>query len=152
MTGAWLLVAAVAVVALAYVVYRLVDTRARLRFEEWKSAHSQAISRGAIRGSQAAVAGRVFERVAPYLPDFGYNPRDVRFIGDPVDFVVFDGLSEGNVRNVVFIEVKTGAGDLNGNERKVKRAIVEHRVEWSLFRIPDGQPGEAGGERSHGKT
>lgn len=138
-------IALVVLCLVIYVVYRLIDLRANLKLERWKAAHTRAISREAIRGSQAAVAGRVFERVAPYLPDFGYNPRDVRFLGDPVDFVVFDGLSEGNVRKVVFVEVKTGSGELNGSERRVKSAITGRRVEWSLYRIPDGQP-EAGGD------
>jgi predicted Holliday junction resolvase-like endonuclease len=133
-------IALVVFLVACYVAYRLLDLRANLKLERWKAAHTRAISREAIRGSQAAVAGRVFERVAPYLPDFGYNPRDVRFLGDPVDFVVFDGLSEGNVRKVVFVEVKTGSGELNGSERRVKSAITGRRVEWTLYRIPDGQP------------
>jgi len=127
-------------VALLSAAYRLIDLRANLKVEQWKNAYSKQIRRDAITGSQAAVAGRVFERVAPYLPGFGYNPKDVRFVGDPVDFVVFDGLSEGSLRNVVFVEVKTGFGELNGNERHVRAAISERRVEWSLFRMPDGQP------------
>ena len=137
---AFVFVVVLAGAALLYAGYRLIELRANLKFEQWKNAYSKQIRREAITGSQAAVAGRVFERVAPYLPGFGYNPRDVRFVGDPVDFVVFDGLSEGNVRNVVFVEVKTGLGELNGNERRVKAAIAERRVEWSLFRVQDGQP------------
>lgn len=127
-------------ILLLYAGYRFAELKANLKFEQWKNAHSRQIRREAISGSQAAVAGRVFERVAPYLPGFGYNPKDIRFLGDPVDFVVFDGLSEGHVRNVVFVEVKTGEGDLNGNERRVKAAISERRVAWSLYRIADGQP------------
>ena len=123
-----------------YVLYRLIGLGARLRFERWKAEHSRAIAREAIKGSQSAVAGRIFERVAPYLPDFGFNPRDVRFLGDPVDFVVFDGLSQGTVRRVVFVEVKTGNGEMNGSERRVRSAIAARNVEWSLYRIPDGQP------------
>jgi predicted Holliday junction resolvase-like endonuclease len=137
---AFVFVVALAGVTLLYAGYRLIELRANLKFEQWKNAYSRQIRREAVAGSQAAVAGRVFERVAPYLPGFGYNPRDIRFVGDPVDFVVFDGLSEGNVRNVVFVEVKTGDGELNGNERRVKAAITERRVEWSLFRVNDGQP------------
>ena len=129
-----------AAVALLYACYRVIELRANLKFERWNNEYAKQIRREAITGSQAAVAGRVFERVAPYLPGFGFNPRDARFVGDPVDFVVFDGLSEGNVRSVVFVEVKTGAGELNGNERRVRAAISERRVEWSLFRVPDGQP------------
>ena len=140
-----LFLAALALVALAYLAYRLVELRANLKFERWKAAHAGAISRDAIRGSQAAVTGRVIERIAPYMPDFGYNPRDVRFIGDPIDFVVFEGLSEGQVRNVVFVEVKSGYSDLNKNERKVRTAIVERRVSWSLFHVPGEQPDTAAG-------
>ena len=137
---AFVVVVGLAGAVLLYAGYRLIELRANLKFEQWKNAYSKQIRRDAITGSQAAVAGRVFERVAPYLPGFGYNPRDVRFVGDPIDFVVFDGLSEGNVRNVVFVEVKTGLGELNGNERRVKTAISERRVVWSLFRVQDGQP------------
>jgi predicted Holliday junction resolvase-like endonuclease len=140
MTVQFVALGIVAIVVCVLIAYRLIDLRARLKFERWKAAHTQAISREAIKGSQAAVAGRVFERVAPYLPGFGYNPKDARFIGDPVDFVVFDGLSEGTVRKVVFVEVKTGNADLNGNERKVKGVVVERRVEWSLYRVPNAQP------------
>jgi predicted Holliday junction resolvase-like endonuclease len=129
-------IAAVLAAVIVYAAYRFLEQRANLKLEQWKSAHSKAISREAIKGSQAAVSGRVLERVAPYLPDFEFNPRDVRFIGDPVDFVVFDGLTEGRVRRVVFVEVKSGAGELNGNERRVKAAIVARQVEWELFQIP----------------
>lgn len=137
-----------AAIVVLWIAYRAIQTRAKLQLEQWKALHRDTISREAIRGSQAAVAGRVFERLAPYLPGFDYNPKDARFIGDPVDFVVFDGLSEGNVRGVVFVEVKTGAGDLNGNERRVKRAISERRVTWSLFRVPNGQPDRPAIERA----
>ena len=137
-------IAVLVVAVIAWLGYRLVEYRANLRFERWKAVHSKAISRDAIKGSQAAVSGRVFERVAPYLPGFAFNPRDVRFIGDPVDFVVFDGLAEGNLRRVVFVEVKTGAGDLNSNERRVKSSIVERRVEWQMYRVPEDQAAARG--------
>jgi predicted Holliday junction resolvase-like endonuclease len=126
-----------AIVIIVFAAYRVIELRAQLKFERWKAEHTQSISRDAIKGSQAVVTGRVFERVAAYLPGFGYNPKDARFIGDPVDFVVFDGLSEGSVRKVVFVEVKTGNADLNGNERKVKGAVTERRVEWALYRAPN---------------
>jgi predicted Holliday junction resolvase-like endonuclease len=33
---------------------------------------------------------------------------DIRFLGSPVDLVVFDGLAEGQVRRLIFVEVKSG--------------------------------------------
>ena len=130
--------AVVACVIVCFLAYRIIELRARIKFERWKAEHTNRISREAIRGSQNAVVGRVSERLAPYLPDFGFNPRDARFIGDPVDFVVFDGLSDGEVRRVIFVEVKSGAGNLNGNERKVRNVIQQRLVHWSLIHIPAG--------------
>src|SRR5206468_1492693 len=81
---------------------------AALVFVVWKAAYTRAVCRDAIQRSLAVTTGKVFEQLIPYLPDFEFNPKDVRFLGSPVDFVVFDGLSDGTVRRVVFVEVKTG--------------------------------------------
>ena len=127
-----------AAIALVAVTYLLAQLQARLRFERWKTEYRDSISRDAIKGSQAAVAGKVFERLAPYLPGFGYNPRDVRFVGDPVDFIVFDGLSEDQCHRIVFVEVKTGASSLSSRERKVRDAIKAKRIEWQELRLDPG--------------
>jgi len=52
--------------------------------------------------------GKITEHFIPYLPMFKYNPKDARFIGSPIDFIVFDGLSEGEIRKIVLVEVKAG--------------------------------------------
>ena len=104
----------------------------------WKARHSRAVRKDAVRRSVAVTTGKVVEQLVPYLPGFPFNPRDARFLGSPVDFVVFDGLIEGDVRRVVFVEVKTGAAQLSPRERRVREAVeagrvafVEHRVEGS---------------------
>ena len=33
------------------------------------------------------------EQMAPLLPGFAYLPADARFLGDPIDYVIFDGYS-----------------------------------------------------------
>jgi predicted Holliday junction resolvase-like endonuclease len=52
-----------------------------------------------------------------------------------VDYVVFEGLADGRVDRVVFLEVKTGRGTLNGRERQVRDAIEAGRVAWAEWRI-----------------
>ena len=63
-----------------------------------------------IARSLSVVSGKVGEQLAPLFPEFlaNFNPKDARFLGSPIDFVVFDGLDEGEVKRVVLIEVKTG--------------------------------------------
>src|SRR6478752_9739352 len=79
--------------------------------------------------SRAVTRGQIYEQLVPYLPDFEFNPKDAVFLGRPVDFVVFDGLDEGEVRRVVFVEVKTGGSTLNTRERRVRDAVRAGRVE-----------------------
>lgn len=90
-----------------------------------------------IKQSRATVSGKVQEHLAPLLPEFGdVNLKDARFLGSPVDFIIFDGLDEFRDEiKVVFVEVKTGNSQLTIRERKVRDAIQAGKVEWQLVRI-----------------
>jgi predicted Holliday junction resolvase-like endonuclease len=103
----------------------------------WKARYTRAVRRDAIRRSLAVVTGKVSEQLVPHFPRFPFVPRDARFLGSPVDFVVFDGLSdgEGAVRRVVFVEVKTGEARLSPRERGVREAIERGAVEWMELRV-----------------
>ena len=109
----------------------------QLRFERWKTEYTKAVRRDAILRSQAATVGKVSEQLVPYFPEFQWNPRDAKFLGAPIDFIVFDGLSEGAVRRVVFVEVKTGSSSLSTRERLLRDAILHRRVEWRELQLPD---------------
>jgi predicted Holliday junction resolvase-like endonuclease len=106
----------------------------QVEFEQWKNQYEQSIRQDAIQKSQAVILGKVTEHFIPYLPGFPYNPKDARFIGSPVDFVVFDGLNEGEVRKVVFLEVKTGVSALSTRERRIRDAVRSGHVEWIEIR------------------
>ncbi len=93
--------------------------------------------RWAVRSLQRSFAvkrGKIVEQLAPYLQNFPYDPQDARFIGNPVDFIVFDGLSEGKDVNIVFVEVKSGKAGLNENERKIREAVEKKRIRYEIFR------------------
>lgn len=104
----------------------------------WKARYTRTVRLDAVQRSQAVTVGKVFEQLVPYLPAFPFNPKDARFLGSPVDFVVFDGLDEGQVRRIVFVEVKTAAADLSTRERRVRDAVRGGRVEWSEVRPGPG--------------
>lgn len=104
----------------------------------WRVRYVRAARQDAVQRSLAVTVGKVFEQLVPYLPDFRFNPKDARFLGTPVDFVVFDGLSDGQVRRVVFVEVKTGGADLSTRERRVRDTVDAGRVEWAVLRVAPG--------------
>jgi predicted Holliday junction resolvase-like endonuclease len=109
----------------------------------WKVGYTRRVREDAVQRSLAVTAGKVHEQLIPYLPAFPYNPKDARFLGSPVDLVVFDGLAEGRVRRIVFVEVKTGGAGLTGRERMVREAVREGEVEWVELRVGPGQRGVA---------
>jgi predicted Holliday junction resolvase-like endonuclease len=108
--------------------------------------------RDSVDRSRSVVSGKVQEHLAPLFPEFlsQFNPKDARFLGTPLDFIVFDGLDEGYVRRVVFVEVKSGRAGLVSRERRCRDAIEAGRVEYQLLRLPsdvvkakDGAPSSA---------
>lgn len=103
-------------------------------FLVWRARSLGAIRADAVSRSLAVTVGKVSEQLVPYLPGFAYNPKDARFLGSPVDLVVFDGLDAGALTRVVFVEVKTGGAALSQRERQVRDAIREGRVEWDELR------------------
>jgi predicted Holliday junction resolvase-like endonuclease len=107
-----------------------------LGFLLWKARYTRAVRRDVLQRSLAVTAGKVSEQLVPYLPGFPFHPQDARFLGSPVDLVVFDGLREGEVARVVFVEVKTGGADLSPRERRVRDAVRAGRVEWLEWRVP----------------
>jgi predicted Holliday junction resolvase-like endonuclease len=104
-------------------------------FSQWCQDKEIEIRQDAIARSQAVVLGRVTEHLAPYMPEFKLNPRDARFIGSPIDLVVFNGLTEGDLKSIVFVEIKSGESQITPRERKIRDIIGKGLIEWKEFRI-----------------
>ena len=110
---------------------------AEASFEKWKIEYETVIRQDAIKKSQAVTIGKVTEHVIPYFSGiFPYNPKEARFIGSPIDLIVFDGM-ETDLENITvhFIEVKTNTSALTPKQRAIKYAILNKRVEWKELRV-----------------
>jgi predicted Holliday junction resolvase-like endonuclease len=113
---------------------RQVSEKADILFRTWKLEEEKKIRQDAVKKSEAITRGKVTEHLIPYFPDFKYNPKDARFLGTPVDFIVFDGLSEGEMNKVVFIEVKSGKNcTLSRREQLVKESIDRGKVSYEII-------------------
>jgi predicted Holliday junction resolvase-like endonuclease len=104
---------------------------------EWQAA-SEDMRKAALAKSRQVIGGSFSEQLAPFLPGFPFDPTEARFIGKPVDFLVFRGLAAGQVDEVVFVEVKSGASRLNGNEQSLKNCIEQKKVSFVEYRVPVG--------------
>jgi len=89
----------------------------------------------AVKKSRDVTLWYVHEKLAPILPNFPYNYKDLTFLGKWVDYVVFDGLSEGHLRQIVFLEIKSWSSRLNKNETAIKQILDARRVKHEIMRI-----------------
>lgn len=137
-------------IVVAYLLFRarvgIFEERARNDLERWKQECTEEIRRDSVNRSRSTLKGKIAEQMAPFLPGFPYSAADARFIGSPIDFIVFDGYSEakeghGEEVSVVLVEVKQGKGRLTREESLIRRAVEEGRVSWKMVTIKNGDTG-----------
>jgi predicted Holliday junction resolvase-like endonuclease len=98
--------------------------------------HVQEAREDAKKRSRAVSKGLMLENICPYLPDFKYHPRDARFLGDPIDFVVFDGLFPSKrVKELTILEVKSGDSKMGDTELSIKKAVERGKVNFDLIQL-----------------
>ena len=105
-------------------------------WQKWGEEKEKAV-RDAVAQSRAVLGGKFTEQMAPYLPEFKYDPTEARFIGSPVDLIVFPGLSRGEPEEIVIMEIKSGrSAQLSPQERKIRQLIEDGMVRWELLQRP----------------
>lgn len=112
---------------------------AELMHEEWRQREEARVRKEAILQSEAVIRGKVTEHLIPFFPEFDFNPKDIRFLGTPVDFIVFDGLCLGGLHEIVFVEIKTGRNPvLSQRERTVRECIRDKKVSYRIIHHRSG--------------
>jgi len=98
---------------------------------------SKDIHKRSKKFTRSVLGGLFSEQIAPFLPNFREDLKasEARFIGKPIDFLIFKGMDEQNITEVVFVEVKTGNSSLSINERKLKEVIQSGKVSWYEYRV-----------------
>jgi predicted Holliday junction resolvase-like endonuclease len=84
--------------------------------------------------TKAVNIGKSLEKVLPTMRDFKWPIPDSKFLGDPIDLMVFNGLSENKVKSINFVEVKSGKARLNQHQRSIRDAIEEQKVSYKVFK------------------
>lgn len=110
-------------------------------------AQNRQAQKSSLSTSRVVIKGKIAEQLAPFLPGFHYLPSDARFLGEPIDYVVFNGYSDlkegqatGDDLEIVFLEVKTGSAKLTPRQRAISQAITARRVRFETIRIDTVTP------------
>ena len=144
-------IAVIAIIAVIIIVLSHYITRLKYekRFHDWQEAEisrwsveMQQARKAAVTQSRAVLGGKFTEQMVPFFPDFRYDPTEVRFIGSPIDMIVFPGLARGDPEEIVILEVKTGSGTLTPPQRKIRQLVEDGMVRWEeIYRAGAGESG-----------
>lgn len=111
-------------------------------FEKTWAEQESSVRKDAADRSRYVLKGKIAEHMVPLLSDiFKYDPSDARFIGAPIDYLIFDGytaVKDNNSDNpitVILADIKTGNATLNRTERKIKEAVEAGRVRWETIQL-----------------
>ena len=81
--------------------------------------------------------GKVVEKIAPSLPGFPVRSSDCRSLFEPIDYLVFRGLSvAGVVEAIDFVDVKSGAARLTQQQRAIRSLVAGDRVSLHVAKAP----------------
>ena len=102
------------------------------KLKEVLRSKEEFIRSDAIKRSSSVVIGKIGERFAPLLAfnREGLDPREARFIGDPVDYIVFEGLKKGKPEKIWIVEVKTGNSKLTKEEKEIRKLVESKKIGW----------------------
>ena len=104
---------------LFWIFYKLGEWR---KEAEWQ--HQVPSLRSDIADKQrSGIKGNVAEMFAPYLPGFPFKASECKFIGNPIDYVVFEGLDERQIKCIHFIDVKTDKSELKPHQKQIKELV-----------------------------
>ncbi|ENV80583.1 endonuclease [Acinetobacter ursingii] len=146
---AMLIGACIGVIITTLILSNTRNGRIRAEYEQYISEleleHQQALAQAqkrSVNTSRAVLKGKMAEQLAPIMPEFRYLPSDAKFLGDPVDYVVFDGYTdfrdgEGRAEDieVILMDIKSGGARLTKGQQAIAQAVQEGRVRFETLRI-----------------
>jgi predicted Holliday junction resolvase-like endonuclease len=131
---------AVLLVFIAYLFFKNLQWRYKFeqKVNERIEREERKIREDAIARSARTLSGKTLEKLVPFLEKFNHDPHDVRWLGDPVDLVIFDGYSKNNHKNldkITLCEIKSGDSKISQSQEKIKQIVEKKKIEWEEFKI-----------------
>ena len=114
----------------------------RMRLEHARDV--ETATQRSVNQSRSTLKGQIAEQMAPLFAGFSYEPADARFLGDPIDYVVFRGRTlfgapeqPAEELEIVLLEIKQGQSKLSPVQRAIAEAVEAGRVRFEICRIAD---------------
>ena len=128
------IIAAIIFIIIGYIIGKIITTH--LLNKEWEDKIPEQRA-DAINRSRASLGGKFSENLSPYFPDFPFHPTEMRWLGSPVDYIVFKGMDNDKIEELIFLEIKSGKSVLTAREKQIKKLIEEKKVSWKEYNVKE---------------
>ena len=101
-----------------------------IKYKTLKDERSKSVKK-----SKSVIMWELYEKILPFLPDFPFKPRDMVFVWKAVDYIIFDWLDEWNLKQIIFLELKSWNSNLNKNEKMVRDIIKSWKIDYLEYKV-----------------
>lgn len=102
--------------------------------EEDLKKRKKSATKGSQDKAREVGVGKNLEKVLPTMKDFKWTLSDSRFLSDPIDLIIFNGVSLSKVDSINFVEVKSGNAKLNKHQKSIRDAVVDKKVSYKEYK------------------
>lgn len=121
---------------------RTIEEHYKDQMEVWKKTELEKTVKESVNKSRSILRGKTTEHFAPISEEFlkEFVPSDAKFIGSPIDYIIFSGagsITDGEEKEIeiVFMDIKTGKAKLTKVQRAIKKAVEEKRIRWKTLEL-----------------
>ncbi len=139
----WAIVIWAIIVSIIVVILAIRQRRIKRRHEDDIRFMKESISRerdDAVQRSRSTLKGKIGEQMSPLFPEFysKYEPADARFLGSPIDYIIFKNMGKFSkdkkeLIEVILLDVKIGSSTLSPLQNAIKRAVRDGRIAFDVL-------------------
>tara|TARA_B100000029_G_C17424721_1_gene905619 strand:- start:257 stop:721 length:465 start_codon:yes stop_codon:yes gene_type:complete len=108
------------------------------QFDAWCITKEKEIRKDSVARSRNIIRGQATEHLAPLMME-EYSLKDYRFLGNPIDFIIYNGLGDvadgksDTIESIIFLDIKTGKSRLSKIQRRIRDCIRNGNVEFRVY-------------------
>ncbi len=105
-------------------------------FGKLESEHNSTVNEireKAIQRGRDKVPKMVNDSLSGAITKLKYNPYDIKPINHPIDYVVYDGMTKGEIDNVIFLHEKNP--NLTNLHKSIHDTVKKKQYDWKVARI-----------------
>jgi len=95
----------------------------------------KAIKKEAVQRGRSKVLKTVLNSMDDYFAKMKYNPYDIKPILHPVDFIIYEGMNEKKMNDVVFLSKNTKNPYINKLHMSIDEVVNKESYDFKVARI-----------------